>query len=405
MNNWVNLLRGSVRVEVRGAFPERFVNLCAQRGIAFWAVEWLEGGAVRLTAAGPDRRKLKPLAEKAMCELEEVTEDGLPFFLLRFRKRYTFFIGLVCALAAVCILSQFVLTIDVSGNETVPTAQILAELRRQGLKTGSYGPALDSSLICHEALLQLPDLSWMTINLHGTRAQVLVREAVQAPEPEPGSAADRSVLGDIVADAPGIITQLEVWEGQARVQKGDTVSKGDVIISGNIILPLPEYSELEPEVMRVGARGLITARTWRSLSAQIPLEAQVKRYTGQKQIRWGLFLLGGRMNFYQNSGIPFPEYDKINDTWTLSLPHGQTMPLALVRETAREYTLETVPLDRDAAQELLQARLSTALEQELLPDGSIISTNYAASVQDGTLTVTLRAECMEKIGRFVPAQS
>ena len=33
----VNLLRGSVRLEVTGAFPERFLNLCAQRGAAFWA--------------------------------------------------------------------------------------------------------------------------------------------------------------------------------------------------------------------------------------------------------------------------------------------------------------------------------------------------------------------------------
>ena len=35
----VNLLRGSVELEVQGAFPERFLNLCAQRGVAFWGVE------------------------------------------------------------------------------------------------------------------------------------------------------------------------------------------------------------------------------------------------------------------------------------------------------------------------------------------------------------------------------
>ena len=45
----VNALRGNVRLEVEGAFPERFLNLCAQRGILFWNVEWLEDTRLRLT--------------------------------------------------------------------------------------------------------------------------------------------------------------------------------------------------------------------------------------------------------------------------------------------------------------------------------------------------------------------
>ena len=32
----INFLRGSVLFTVTGAFPERFLNLCAQRGVGFW---------------------------------------------------------------------------------------------------------------------------------------------------------------------------------------------------------------------------------------------------------------------------------------------------------------------------------------------------------------------------------
>ena len=42
----INCLRGSVRLEVSGAFPERFVNLCAQRGIPFWGMEWLDANTL-----------------------------------------------------------------------------------------------------------------------------------------------------------------------------------------------------------------------------------------------------------------------------------------------------------------------------------------------------------------------
>ena len=46
MKKVVNFLRGSVEVEAQGAFPERFLNLCAQRGVSFWGVEWVESTAV-----------------------------------------------------------------------------------------------------------------------------------------------------------------------------------------------------------------------------------------------------------------------------------------------------------------------------------------------------------------------
>ncbi len=67
----VNLLRGSVRLEVTGAFPERFLNLCAQRGVAFWGVEWPEEPLLRLTVAWQDRKGLEDLARRTGCTLDE----------------------------------------------------------------------------------------------------------------------------------------------------------------------------------------------------------------------------------------------------------------------------------------------------------------------------------------------
>lgn len=397
MQKLINFFRGSVRVEVKGAFPERFLNLCAQQRVAFWGVEWLGEGAVRLTVAGRDRRRLAPLAERVMCTVDTLSGEGIPFFLGRFRRRYALLIGLALSLSAVCVLSQFVLWVEVSGNQEVPTAQILAELHRQGLRVGTYGPGLDTGQLAHEALLQLPGLSWMTINLHGTRAEVLVREGVAKPEIE-----DESILGDIVAEAPGIVTGMEVLQGDGVVAEGDTVDTGDVLISGTRTLPVPQYSELEPGQMQVRAKGRVYARTWRTLTAQIPLQAQVKQYTGQEQRRWSLLFLGSRVNFYGNSGISFPQYDKISDTWTASLPGGQALPLSLVRETVRGYTCATAEIDRQAAQAMLEQRLEGELIQALGEDGELVNRTATAVVSGGVLTVTLKAECREEIGRFVP---
>lgn len=393
----VNALRGSVRLEVEGAFPERFLNLCAQRGILFWNVEWMEATRLRLTVTRRGSRQAAALGERTLCTVTPAGRSGMPCFLARFRKRYAFWVGMGLSMAAVCVLSSFVLTIEVKGNTTVPTAQILTELRRQGLGIGTFGPGLDERTVGNKVLLQLPQLSWLSINLYGTRAEVLVREAVEAPE-----LVDAQEYGSVVARASGIVTRVEALTGEAVVKVGDTVLEGETLISGTVHLEGPAYSD-KPEIgqIQVRASGRVYARTWRTMAAQLPLEAQVKRYTGEETNLWSVTALGRRTDFFGKGGISFDRYDKISHTWTLTLPGGEEMPLAVQRETCRAYELETLAVEPDAAEAMLKERLLEALE-EAVGEGEIVSTEFAVETENGMLTVTLQAECREEIGTFVP---
>ena len=393
----VNALRGSVRLEVEGAFPERFLNLCAQRGILFWNVEWMEATRLRLTVTRRGSRQAAALGERTLCTVTPAGRSGMPYFLARFKKRYAFWVGMGLSMAAVCVLSSFVLTIEVKGNTTVPTAQILTELRRQGLGIGTFGPGLDERTVGNKVLLQLPQLSWLSINLYGTRAEVLVREAVEAPE-----LVDAQEYGDVVARASGIVTKVEALTGEAVVKVGDTVLEGETLISGTVHLEGPAYSDT-PEIgqIQVRASGRVYARTWRTMAAQLPLEAQVKRYTGEETSLWSVTALGRRADFFGKGGISFDRYDKISRTWTLTLPGGEEMPLAVQRETCRAYELETLAVEPDAAQAMLKQRLMEALE-EAVGEGEIVGTEFAVETADGMLKVTLQAECREEIGTFVP---
>ena len=393
----VNALRGSVRLEVEGAFPERFLNLCAQRGILFWNVEWMETTRLRLTVTRRGSRQAAALGERTLCTVTPAGRSGMPYFLARFRKRYAFWVGMGLSMAAVCVLSSFVLTIEVKGNTNVPTAQILTELRRQGLGIGTFGPGLDERTVGNKVLLQLPQLSWLSINLYGTRAEVLVREAVEAPE-----LVDAQEYGSVVARASGIVTRVEALTGEAVVKVGDTVLEGETLISGTVHLEGPAYSD-KPEIgqIQVRASGRVYARTWRTMAAQLPLEAQVKRYTGEETNLWSVTALGRRTDFFGKGGISFDRYDKISHTWTLTLPGGEEMPLAVQRETCRAYELETLAVEPDAAEAMLKERLLEALE-EAVGEGEIVSTEFAVETENGMLTVTLQAECREEIGTFVP---
>ena len=65
MRRLMNFLRGMVILRLTGPFPERLINLCAQEGIDFWAMEWLDENTVRLTTRRHTLARFRELARKA----------------------------------------------------------------------------------------------------------------------------------------------------------------------------------------------------------------------------------------------------------------------------------------------------------------------------------------------------
>ncbi len=392
MRNLIKLLRGTTSVTAQGVFPERLINLCAQHRIVFWGLNWVDEHTIILSVHRRDLKQLRMLGDKIGCSITLGEERGLPCFLRRFRSRYAFLIGLTLSLFCVSVLSQVVLTVEVEGNERVSTACILGELRRLGLYPGVYGPLLERKQLAQDALLRLEDLSWMTINLHGTRAEVLVREVVKQPE-----IVEKEGYFDITARADGMITELEVHNGQSLVREGDTVLRGDILISGNVKMEPPVYSDQPVRYYQTQARGKVLARTWRSLTAKIPLTAQKKGYIGDEKSWFSINIFGWSMDFYRNSSISWPFYDKITTVYPVL-----NLPVTMIKTSIRAYEPQTAQIDWSAAQPLLEERLYKQLEKLLGERGRVESAVYSARVQDQWLSVTLQAQCQEEIGVEVP---
>ncbi len=397
VQKWVDLLQGCAAIEVSGPFPERFLNLCAQNAVEFWALEYPDAHSLRVYIRLRGLKKARKLAEKAMCELTVLKRSGLPVFLYGFRRRYALLLGLAVSLCVVVTLSQYILTVEVQGNERVSTQDILEELRRQGVYPGVYSPTVDEEQISNDALVNLEELIWMSVNLHGTRAQVLVRERVPIPP-----LVDESVPAHVVAARDGVITHMETTSGQARFQEGNTVAAGDVLISGVVDLQEPKYSQVDMGTLTVRASGKIYARTWHTLQAVIPLEVMVKEYSGAEMSRWSLTFFGQKKHFYKNGGISYAGYDKITNNHTLTLGDGRELPFALTKERVREYSLNPFSVDRDAAEELLRTRLEERLQQLLQSgEGTVVQQEFSCEEKNGLLCVTLVAECREQIGKTV----
>lgn len=402
MIKWlVNLLRGTVTVAVEGVYPERLMNLCAQQGVVFWGIQWQSPHNLTLVIHRRNLKQLRQLAKKLGCQLVVGRGMGLPYFLSRFRQRYAFLLGLVLSVCTVLILSNFVLSIQVVGNEEVTTGEILSHLEGLGVKIGVYAPDLDRVAIAQQAVLELEELSWMAINSYGTHIEVIVRERVMTPEVR-----NPTGLSSVYAEADGIIESVNVQVGQGKVVEGDIVAKGELLISGHLEILPPEYSDRESMWMEFPAQGEVYARTWRTLEGAIPLTTTVKAYTGQDETVYFCTIFGNTVNFFGSGSIEGGECDKISCTSVCTLPGGLVLPISLTTQTSYGYTPQQVEVNPSAAQSLLEERLISQLKSQLDIEAGeeILSTDFSARRDGDVLYVTLSAECREEIGVSQPAE-
>ena len=389
LNEIVNRLRGQLRIRVESAFPERILNLCSARDLAFWDLEWESPTAFTCRLSRQDWHALRRAAKNLDCTLTVVKQEGAPYFLFRFRHRTALVTGLVFCGMALFLGSFFIWDFQVEGNETVPTERILRALEEQGVQRGSFGLFLDGEDIRNHVLLDLPELSWIAVNVSGCRATVQVRERIPAPEP-----VDKRAPSNLVARRAGLVRSVEALWGEKLVLPGMTVEEGQILISG--------LEDTEHFGARLSASlGSVRARTWYTLSLRLPVTEVCKVPVGREETHRALIFGTHRVKLYPGSSIPAEECDTIKKYTELRL-FGLRLPVTLERETLRPYARQEVSLSADALRRKGEAILRDYLEAILPEDGEVRSALCTIREEGGTALVTLQAECEEEIGERVP---
>ena len=166
LNGFIRYVQGNVTFEASNGFCERLINLCANNNISLWNFKKTEEGFVaRCTAK--DYKTVKKLSKKVNVEVRIQKKRGLLFKAGKYRKRWGLLAGVAVFLVFIFLSQCFVWDIEVTGNKTVPESVILSELSEVGVHKLCFIPSLDLRLKKQQALLKLPQLSWMAINKNG----------------------------------------------------------------------------------------------------------------------------------------------------------------------------------------------------------------------------------------------
>ena len=385
----INRARGQVWLRVTCPYPERVLNLCSARTLAFWDLVWEGAETFTCRMSRGDHRILSRAAEKLDCTIEIVRREGAPYTLAKLRHRQALAVGIAACGAAVLIGSFFVWDIQIAGNETVPREVILRSLENNGVHRGCFGFALNGEDIRNHVLLEIPELSWVAVNVSGCRANVEVRERRTAPKP-----LDRKKPCNLVARRDGLVLRVQALGGVPQVMKGMSVTEGQLLISG------------VEDTGTFGTRftaglGRVEGRTWYTLTANVPLTGAEKRYTGAEKRLHSLIFGRRRIKFFSNSSIDKAECDKITTRTPVRIL-GTTLPVTWETETLRFYDTEPAAYSRQQRQEETGRVLEAYLHSIVDPWGEVTASRVDSRLRGDLLTVTLTAECREEIGISVP---
>ncbi|MBQ3548591.1 MAG: sporulation protein YqfD [Oscillospiraceae bacterium] len=386
----VNYLRGEVTARCRSAAPERVLNLCSAHEVPFWGLSWEDAYTFCFHTTADGLRTLRAVTEEGAVEWEELEHRGAPVMLRRVRRRYVLLTAVVLALLWLWVGSSVILFFSVSGNETVSDQEILRALERHGVAFGTRALSVDQEALRNRVLLELHDLSWLTVNVRGCTAHVQVVERQRPPRRY-----DPYVAANVVAEKSGLITEVRALNGKSCVAVGDTVTRGQLLLSG--------VSDGRFGGVRfLHATGEIWGRTWYTFTARVPLTVQVQGEIQRERTRYSLLVGNKRINFFPRGSILGAGCDKITVTYPVKLPFGGELPLSLCREQTVQHEWQQICRSEEAALSEGKLWLLQQLTAQLGEGGTVTDTRFTHRLEGELLLVTLVAECREQLGMEVP---
>ncbi|MGI6144690.1 MAG: sporulation protein YqfD [Clostridia bacterium] len=399
---WTSGISGYVEISLWGTNPERVINMALSRGISIWDIRLAEDKHYQLKVSLGGYKALRLLVRSSSCKVKIIKKKGMPFFLMRAKRRKVLVLGTFFFCLALYLLSSFVWIIEVKGNELVSTELILAKAEEYGLKKGVHLASFEKNKIAEKLLSEFTQLAWVGIEVQGTK---IVIEVAEKTFP---STDEENMPGNLIAREDGIIEELLVLKGSPQVQEGDRVKKGQVLILG-LVYPeiiISETGELcpsgEPQIVR--AKGVVRARVRRSNVEKCALREKLIWDTGIEKSVVVLKFRDKEIYLKGTKEIPFSNYRMVRQAKPLFVYKGRNLlgPVELISVVYKEQICEIRDWGIEGAYQEAARRTQDFLWSQLPADYKIISQSFEPVTvkEKGVVAVRYVLETIEDIGIY-----
>lgn len=380
----LNVIRETVRFEIVGISPERFLNIANRRRLRVFNVHCV-GNRMFAFALASQFDTLSDAAQKAAVRLEITERHGLPYLLRNYRKRIGFVMGFGVFCLILWYLSLFVWFVDCVNVPEAFAVSASDAVYNAGIRVGMLSSRIDGPQLELELEEELPQFDFIKISRMGCSAQVYFSPSVR----EKSTVSDEKPC-DLVATDGGEIVEVIATEGTPLVQTGDVVYPGDTLVSGL-------FAGNFGSISMVHSEGSITAMVDETFSETIDYKQTIKEPTGKIVTINRLLAFGWEIPLFYHT--PQGNYSRTYEEFPLTVG-AFALPVTLRREEWHElcYTEKIYSAEECTAQaeKLLEKAIQDTDKREI-----VTSTRTVNETPNGvrvTRYVTFLKEISEERG-------
>ncbi len=365
----------------------RALNVILKNSLTYIKATFLENDDLKITIYSSNYEDYKKVFFENKIDVTFSNERGLMAFFKKNKHRVGLLIGFVMLFAVIMLSSSFVWSINVSGNDKLSDEEVIKQLNEAGFSVGSYVPSIDYKDLHNKVLLNSNDISWISVNITGNVANVLVKERLDEKEKEDNK------YTNIVAKYDGQIALVSVIDGKKQISIGDIVRKGDLLISG----VLDSQSQ---GVRYVNAKGSVEAYVNKTINVKIPYESTKKVLTNNVHRQKSYKIFNKNIFFslkYRNCS---DFCDTIEKTEQITLFNKIKLPIYRTTTLYYEYEYQNVTYTKEQAVDLAFKELRSKMDLEL-KNAELISKNISTTYDENFFYINCELYCLEDIASSV----
>lgn len=365
----------------------RTFDMMYRAGIPFTEEHPMPDGTITVRLRGKNGARFRAYADREEIRYILGKEQGLPVIIAFLRHRPAIPLGILLAAGWLFWSTRIIWDVRIEGAEKTDPAEIIALLDELGCGIGDYFPAIDFNDLHAKYAAAQQDIAWLSVYMNGTVAEVQVRELRRDERFRP----PENTYANVLADADGIVEEVNVREGQACVKPGDLVRKGQVLISGVIV-------QKDGSIRCEYAAGEVICRTAQPIRVEIRTEREENVPTGREIRRKRIKFFKKTINLFINGGTLHTNYDKIY-TMEQVCPFGLCeVPVWWETITYREY--ETV-MRKVSAEEAAEEAMTVLAEQirTAVQNAELLSRRIDTGFSDGVCSIDCLLYLRRDVGR------
>ncbi len=361
----------TVFLTLSGYNLERYINQLSKQKIKIFSVKKNSLKDSIIEVSFFDEKRVEKFLKSKNIIVVSKKYNGFSKVINFFKFRYAILIGIFICFCFFVVASNYVLRIEVVGNERCSKEDIVKVLDDNGVKYFSPLNIKTNSEIEKIVIENFEEISMVSVVKKGSSIIINIKEKVLNDEYEN---LDKSQA--VVAKEDGIITDIELIQGTALVKVGDVVKAGDILVAPFII-------DSSGKQIPIQAKANIYANVWLNGSVTFESKKEITRRTGNHISERKMIFLNQEI-VTTKVEIPYLQYELEIKEELLS---DYLLPIKYITTTYFEVENVVVETDFESVKEEKIAEAKNLAKIRLKEGDNIVEENNLITEREGVFYI------------------